>query len=180
MTGLSFVCAAGPCQRSLSRVLVPWDLRPYFTVSDLRLDSQLLRNFCYKHSAQTSLKTLSRLLLTWPLTRKWFTDMLLRNWLHNPVVPPLLGADDIENIVSSIVACWTVFTELLPGNALIKSVTIFIVPLRYFYTLYIILNYIHFRTLLVEVTYHSDFNADLKNIRKYVHGLNFGCHMGSS
>jgi hypothetical protein len=36
-TGLSFVCAAGPCQRSLSRVLVPWDLRPYFTVSDLRL-----------------------------------------------------------------------------------------------------------------------------------------------
>jgi hypothetical protein len=36
-TGLSFICAAGPCQRSLSRVLVPWDLRPYFTVSDLRL-----------------------------------------------------------------------------------------------------------------------------------------------
>jgi hypothetical protein len=33
----SFVCAAGPCQRSLSRVLVPWDLWPYFTVSDLRL-----------------------------------------------------------------------------------------------------------------------------------------------
>jgi hypothetical protein len=36
-TGLSFVYAAGPCQRSLSRVRVPWDLRPYFTVSDLRL-----------------------------------------------------------------------------------------------------------------------------------------------
>jgi hypothetical protein len=36
-TGLSFEYAAGPCQRSLSRVLVPWDLRPYFTVSDLRL-----------------------------------------------------------------------------------------------------------------------------------------------
>jgi hypothetical protein len=36
-TGLSFVCAADPCQRSLSRVIVPWDLRPYFTVSDLRL-----------------------------------------------------------------------------------------------------------------------------------------------
>jgi hypothetical protein len=29
--------AAGPCQRSLSRVRVPWDSRPYFTVSDLRL-----------------------------------------------------------------------------------------------------------------------------------------------
>jgi hypothetical protein len=36
-TGLSFVCTAGPCQRSLSRVLVSWDLSPYFTVSDLRL-----------------------------------------------------------------------------------------------------------------------------------------------
>jgi hypothetical protein len=36
-TGLSFVNAAGPCQRRLSRVLVPWDSRLYFTVSDLRL-----------------------------------------------------------------------------------------------------------------------------------------------
>jgi hypothetical protein len=36
-SGLSFVYAAGRCQRSLSRVRVAWDLRPYFTVSDLRL-----------------------------------------------------------------------------------------------------------------------------------------------
>jgi hypothetical protein len=36
-SGLFFVYAAGPCQRSLSRVRVPWDLRPYFTVSHLRL-----------------------------------------------------------------------------------------------------------------------------------------------
>jgi hypothetical protein len=36
-SGLSFVCAAGPCQRNLSRVRVPWDLRPCFTVSHLRL-----------------------------------------------------------------------------------------------------------------------------------------------
>jgi hypothetical protein len=36
-TGLSFIYAAGPCQRSLSRVRVPWDSRPYFTVSDLKL-----------------------------------------------------------------------------------------------------------------------------------------------
>jgi hypothetical protein len=40
-TGLSFVCTAGSFQRSLSRVLVPWDLRPYFTVSDLRLPFSL-------------------------------------------------------------------------------------------------------------------------------------------
>jgi hypothetical protein len=31
---------------------------------------------------------------------------------------------DAENTASSNVACWTVFTVLLPGNALVKSVTI--------------------------------------------------------
>jgi hypothetical protein len=36
-TGLSFAIATGPRQRSNSRVRVPWDSRPYFTVSDLRL-----------------------------------------------------------------------------------------------------------------------------------------------
>jgi hypothetical protein len=41
-----------------------------------------------------------------------FTEPLLRNGLHNPVVPPLLGTDNIENTASSV------FTELLPGNAL--------------------------------------------------------------
>jgi hypothetical protein len=30
-TGLSFVHDTAPCQRSLSRVRVPWDSRPYFT-----------------------------------------------------------------------------------------------------------------------------------------------------
>jgi hypothetical protein len=35
--GLPFIYAAGPCQRSVSRVLVPWGLRPYFNVSHLRL-----------------------------------------------------------------------------------------------------------------------------------------------
>jgi hypothetical protein len=36
-TGLSFIIAADPRQLSHSRVRVPWDSRPYFTVSDLRL-----------------------------------------------------------------------------------------------------------------------------------------------
>jgi hypothetical protein len=36
-TGLSFTITAGTSQRSHSRVPVPWDSRPYFTVSDLRL-----------------------------------------------------------------------------------------------------------------------------------------------
>jgi hypothetical protein len=36
-TGLSFTIAAGARQSSHSRVRVPWDSRPYFTVSDSRL-----------------------------------------------------------------------------------------------------------------------------------------------
>jgi hypothetical protein len=36
-TGLSFTIAAGPRQRSHSRVRVSWDSGPYFTVSDSRL-----------------------------------------------------------------------------------------------------------------------------------------------
>jgi hypothetical protein len=36
-TGLSFTIAAGSSQRSHSRVRAPWDSRPYFTLSNLRL-----------------------------------------------------------------------------------------------------------------------------------------------
>jgi hypothetical protein len=36
-TVLSFTVAVGPRQRSQSRVRVPWDSQPYFTLSDLRL-----------------------------------------------------------------------------------------------------------------------------------------------
>jgi ABC-type antimicrobial peptide transport system permease subunit len=42
---------------------------------------------------------------------------------HDHYPASLFGAlvGSTENTVYSIVACWTVFTELLPGNALIKS-----------------------------------------------------------
>jgi hypothetical protein len=36
-TDLTFIYAAGPCQRNLSLVRVPWVSRQYFTVSHLRL-----------------------------------------------------------------------------------------------------------------------------------------------
>jgi hypothetical protein len=36
-TDVSFIYAAGHRQLSLSRIRVPWDSWPYFTVSDLRL-----------------------------------------------------------------------------------------------------------------------------------------------
>jgi hypothetical protein len=35
--GLSFTIAAGPCQSIHSRGRVPWESRPYFTLSDSRL-----------------------------------------------------------------------------------------------------------------------------------------------
>jgi hypothetical protein len=54
-----------------------------------------------------------------------FTEPLFRNGLHKPVIPQLFGPVEIENTASSIGASWTVFTELLPGNGLIKSVTIY-------------------------------------------------------
>jgi hypothetical protein len=36
-TGLSFTIAAGSRQRNHFRIRVPWDSRPYFNISDLRL-----------------------------------------------------------------------------------------------------------------------------------------------
>jgi hypothetical protein len=42
-TGLPFTISAGPRQSSHSRVRVPWDSRPYFTVSDSRLPFSLFR-----------------------------------------------------------------------------------------------------------------------------------------
>jgi hypothetical protein len=42
---------------------------------------------------------------------------------HHPQLRDVTA--DTGNTGSSIVACWTLFTELLPGKNLIKSVTIF-------------------------------------------------------
>jgi hypothetical protein len=42
--------------------------------------------------------------------------------------PPLRDVTaDTESTAFSIVVCWAMFTELLPGNALINSVTIFLI-----------------------------------------------------
>jgi hypothetical protein len=40
---------------------------------------------------------------------------------HHPPLRDITA--DTEDTASSIFACWTVFTELLPGSTLIKSVT---------------------------------------------------------
>jgi hypothetical protein len=53
------------------------------------------------------------------------TDTHHRKHMSRDHHPPLRDVTaGTETTASSIVACWTVFTELLPGNALIKSVTV--------------------------------------------------------
>jgi hypothetical protein len=52
---------------------------------------------------------------------------LLSRCLEAGCITPLFHLCSVqmtENTASSIVACWTLFTELFPGNMLIKSVTI--------------------------------------------------------
>jgi hypothetical protein len=94
-----------------------------FTTDSLLLLNYSVTTFTYLHRTQGK----HRLYCFWLFCLRGgvFTLPLLRNGFHNPVVPQMLGADDIENTASPTVARWTVFTELLPGNALIKSVTRF-------------------------------------------------------
>jgi hypothetical protein len=76
-SGLSFVYAAGPRQRSVSRVRVPWDLRPYFTVSHLRLPV-------------SSLPTTRR------VTVEVFDPASTRVWLSVFTCPPFITSGRIE------------------------------------------------------------------------------------
>jgi hypothetical protein len=96
-TGLSFVYAADPRQRSLSWVRVPLDSWPYFNTSDLRLPfRRLLRVAGWRGGIQLRLHTgdwvfSTKLLITTAMrgqNRKYhfqhysyciFTDQLLRN-----------------------------------------------------------------------------------------------------
>jgi hypothetical protein len=53
-TNLSFVYVSGPRQRSFSRIRVPWDSWPYFTISDLRLPISSFGILPYNHFARTT------------------------------------------------------------------------------------------------------------------------------
>jgi hypothetical protein len=60
--------------------------------------------------------------------RKHVSRVRLR--VHWSVSSAERGADDIENTASYVVAGWTVFTELLPGNAVINSIAIVLIRLE--------------------------------------------------
>jgi hypothetical protein len=120
-TGLSFVCvcAAGPCQRSLSRVLVPWDLRPYFTVSDLRLpfsSPPTTRRVMVEvfFPASTRVRTHSN--LSYPSTY-WFPINELKNELYFITTgEPNISHHVLLELSSSVILCLTVAAEIYLPN----------------------------------------------------------------
>jgi hypothetical protein len=95
-TGLYFVHAAGPCQRSLSRVRVSWYSRPYFTVSATCVTCQ---NAC----------SLARCPALGMARTTCKTPLLLSECVFiGPLPSTGRGADHTENTSSntfSIVAC---------------------------------------------------------------------------
>jgi hypothetical protein len=127
-TGLSFVCAAGPCQRSLSRVLVPWDLRSYFTVSDLRLpflSPPTTHRVTVEVFDPASTRVKPNLLLA---TDSHYADLAQTYRKHVSHVRKC-GADHTENTASSVVvkAC-------VPRHCLAMGIhiTIYLFYLYYF------------------------------------------------
>jgi hypothetical protein len=79
--------------------------------------------FSFILSARTTYREHSPSIVAWSRPhRKHLSRVRLR--VHWSVTSIGRGAEEVKNTTSSIVACWTVFTELLPGNSLIKSVTI--------------------------------------------------------
>jgi hypothetical protein len=98
-TGLSFTFAAGPCQRTHSRVRVPWDSRTYFTASDW--------GFPFSSPPPTRRATVE-------VFDPASTRDCLKSWIRFPVYS--LGADPTEDTSSNssyIVACVTFFDHVM-------------------------------------------------------------------
>jgi hypothetical protein len=100
-TGLSFVYAAGPCQRSLSRVQVLSDSRPYFTVSDLRLP--------FPSPATTRTVTVE---VFDPASTRYIASG--RDPTENTVL--IVTAQQYLDCCLLIRCRWNLLTESLPGN----------------------------------------------------------------
>jgi hypothetical protein len=98
-TGLPFTISVGPRQRSHSRIPVPWDSRPYFTVSDSRLPF-------------TSPRTTRR------VTVEVFYPASTRNMVRTNRLLSFYTTHTTEKTMPpTILRCrGKVFTELLPSN----------------------------------------------------------------
>jgi hypothetical protein len=117
MTGLSFVRVIVCSSKSF---VIMYKLFIFYT---LNFQSIPIPVFSHILSARTThRKHSSSIVARRRPHRKRVSRVRLR--VHWSVTSTERGADNIENTASSIVACWTVFTELLPGKSLIKRVTI--------------------------------------------------------
>jgi hypothetical protein len=110
-TGLSFEYAAGPCQRRLSRVRVPWVSRPYFTVSDLRLP----------FSSPPTTRRVTVEVFDPASTNFWLSlSLMLRPMVSRPVclgIKHQPGAyDQIFITVGQLRVCWCGALSLMRGR----------------------------------------------------------------
>jgi hypothetical protein len=90
-----FIYAAGPCQRNLSLVRVPWISRPYFTVSHLRLP------FSSPPTTRRVTVEVFDPASTLSLNRSWSSSYSLRT----------AHTENTASNTYSIVACYTAITQ---------------------------------------------------------------------
>jgi hypothetical protein len=103
---------------SLLIVLLATLLFPWNSGTEVQSIPIPIVSYTYILSARTTQRKHSLYTVAWRRPhRKHMSRVRLR--VHWPVTSTGRGAGDKENTASFIVACWTVFTELLSGNALI-------------------------------------------------------------
>jgi hypothetical protein len=105
-TDLSITIAAGPRQRSYSRVRVTWESRPYFTVSDLRLP-----------------------FLSPSTTRRATVEVLdpvsTRDWMRSFLNGPLYSVGSL--LPGILLVSYVVLIEYTPSNSLLSPVVLSVV-----------------------------------------------------
>jgi hypothetical protein len=132
-TGLSFTIAAGPRQRSHSLVRVPWNSRPYFTVSDSRLPfssppttRRVTVKVCDPTSARDSYDWLREILerppQKTPLPLLLLVDPLLQRCSPDRCVTTRTArtTENAALLLFRAFASTGMFAELLPSNELFR------------------------------------------------------------
>jgi hypothetical protein len=100
----------------LATPLFPWNFGTQVKSIPIPIFSHIL-------SARTTHKKAIPSIVAWLRPQRKHVPRI-RLWVDWSVSSAGRGADDTKNTVSYIVACWTVFIELLPGKTLIKSILI--------------------------------------------------------
>jgi hypothetical protein len=103
----------------------------------------------------------------------------VRLWVNWTITSAGCGMNDVENTSSSTVACWTVFTELLSGKALIKSVTILQYLAHLSFNLLCCLS--HLYIFLIQISIHSHSHSVSKTLKmsSFLQILNYSRNLDS-